>query len=81
LALTRKKNANKGKSDEEARAVSYDFARAPTLEELPQAHGVTPFESLDELKSNFWPEEETIEEFLAFLREIRSDLSLQLIGI
>ncbi len=71
MALTSKK-VNKG-TKEETFAVSRDFARAPTLEELAEAQGVKPITSVNHLPRDFWPEDESIEEFLCFLREIRSE--------
>jgi hypothetical protein len=47
-----------------------DFWKAHSLEELAQEQGVRPLQSADELKGD-WPEDESIDEFLQILREIR----------
>ncbi len=71
MALTSKK-VNKG-TKEETFAVSRDFARAPTLEELAEAQGVKPIKSLNELPTDPTIENAEIEWFLAELRRIRED--------
>jgi hypothetical protein len=39
--------------------------------ELARQQGVKPIQNMEELKGNFWPEEESIDEFLLWLRELR----------
>ncbi len=39
--------------------------------ELAKRQGVKPIRSMDELKGDFWPEEESVDEFLAWVRELR----------
>ena len=40
---------------------------------LAEAQGVKPLERFEALRGDFWPEEETGDEFLAWLREGRQD--------
>ena len=47
-------------------------ARA-TVEELARQQGVRPIEKAEDLLGDFWPEDEDIEDFLAALREWRSE--------
>lgn len=39
--------------------------------ELARQQGVKPIQNMDELKGDFWPEEESVDEFLAWVRELR----------
>jgi hypothetical protein len=39
--------------------------------ELARRQGVKPIENMDDLRGDFWPEEESIDDFLAWLRELR----------
>jgi hypothetical protein len=39
--------------------------------ELARRQGVKPIRSMDELRGDFWPEEESVDEFLAWVRELR----------
>ena len=41
------------------------------LRELAKQQGVKPIRSIEDLYGNFWPEEESIDEFLEWLRELR----------
>jgi hypothetical protein len=43
------------------------------LLELADAQGVKPVERFEDLLGDFWPEEETCDQFLAWLREGRRD--------
>jgi hypothetical protein len=43
------------------------------LLELAEAQGVKPVERFEDLLGDFWPEDETGEQFLAWLREGRRD--------
>ncbi len=47
-------------------------ARARLLR-LAKEQGVQPIQSIDDLQGDFWPEEESTEEFLAWLRETRQE--------
>jgi len=47
-----------------------DFWKGKTVEELAHEQGVKPVQSIDELQGD-WPEEDSIDEFLRFVREVR----------
>jgi hypothetical protein len=46
---------------------------AADLHALAEAQGVRPVERLEDLRVDFWPEEESGDQFLAWLREGRRD--------
>jgi hypothetical protein len=48
---------------------------SPTIAELAAEQGVKPIEDIDELVGDFWPEEESADEFLATLRAWRDGLN------
>ena len=50
--------------------VDSDFWKGKTVDELAREQGVKPIKSLDELAGD-WPEEDSIDDFLAFIREVR----------
>jgi hypothetical protein len=53
-------------------ALKYAREGHPSIEELAAAQGVKfPQDVRELMNGNFWPEEESIEEFLAFLDESR----------
>jgi hypothetical protein len=39
--------------------------------ELARRQGVKPIRNMAELQGDFWPEEESVDEFLAWVRELR----------
>ena len=41
--------------------------------ELARRQGVKPIKSVKELQGDFWPEDESVDEFLEWLREIRQE--------
>ena len=41
--------------------------------ELAKQQGVTPIRDINELKGDFWPEDESIDDFLAWLRATRRE--------
>ena len=47
------------------------FYKHKDLRDLIAEQGVKPITDIDELKGDFWPEDESIEEFIATLREWR----------
>lgn len=49
---------------------SGDFWKNHTLEDLAREQGVGPIKSADELAGD-WPEEDSIDEFLQLIREVR----------
>jgi len=46
-------------------------SRRRSLKELAAEQGVRPIASLDDLRADFWPEDESIDDFLAAVREWR----------
>jgi hypothetical protein len=50
-----------------------DGSDLPSLIALLAEQGVRPIQSIDELAGDFWPEDESMEEFLATLEEWRKD--------
>jgi hypothetical protein len=51
----------------------FGFWRHKSLEELAAEQGVRPIEDPEALLGDFWPEEESTEDFLAWLRKLRRD--------
>lgn len=51
----------------------YAFDALPELDTLADAQGVAPIEDIEQLVADFWPEDETIEEFMATLRRWRDE--------
>jgi hypothetical protein len=49
----------------------YASAGHPSIEELKLAQGTIPTVDARELRGDFWPEEENIDDFLTALREWR----------
>ena len=45
-------------------ALEATFWQGRTVTELAEAQGVKPLETLDELTSDFWPEDESIDDFI-----------------
>ncbi len=43
------------------------------IRELAKQQGVEPIKSIRELQGDFWPEEESVDDFLAWVREIRQE--------
>jgi hypothetical protein len=41
--------------------------------ELARRQGVKPIKSIKELQSDFWPEDESVDEFLELVRELRQN--------
>jgi hypothetical protein len=60
---------------EDVRALFEDLPRRPPADLLALAHaqGVKPAARFEDLLGDFWPEDETSEEFLAWLRQGRHD--------
>ncbi len=52
-----------------------DFAAQPprTLRELAAEQGVRPVERFEDLVGDFWPEDETVDEFIAAVRQWRRE--------
>lgn len=56
----------------------YDFAREAArrekhakLREIARQQGVKPIKSIKELQGDFWPEDESVDDFLELVRAIR----------
>lgn len=47
------------------------FWATPSLDEIIAQQGTKPVENLATLQGDFWPENESVEDFLAFLDESR----------
>lgn len=60
---------------EEVRSLFESLPRRSTadLQSLAEAQGVKPVERFEDLLGEFWPEDETCDEFIAWLREQRQD--------
>ena len=54
-----------------AEPVRYTATGHPTVEELMASQGTEPITDVSHLHGDFWPPEESIEEFLETLREWR----------
>ena len=52
----------------------YSATGHPSLEQLIEEQGTGPITDVSLLRGDFWPEEESIEEFLAMLHEWRGHL-------
>lgn len=55
------------------RSDALDFWEDRTLEEMAHAQGVTPIQSIEELSADFWPETESLDEFITTVRKWRSE--------
>jgi len=55
----------------ETKVPTSDFWQTKTVEELAVEQGVKPIENPDELLGDFWPEEESTDAFLIWLRKVR----------
>jgi hypothetical protein len=49
----------------------FDFDANPTLDELIAQQGKSPVTDLSELHGDFWPDDESIEDFLTALHDWR----------
>ena len=44
-----------------------------SIEELVAQQGVKPIENIDDLKGDFWPEDESVDDFIAAVRQWRDE--------
>lgn len=51
----------------------YSFDALPDLDALAEAQGVRPIENIDDLVADFWPEDESVEDFIAAATEGRRE--------
>jgi hypothetical protein len=57
---------------EEQRAKSPEESHA-RARELARRQGVEPIRSIEDLRGDFWPEKDSVDEFLSWVRSIRHD--------
>ncbi len=57
------------------KALSTKFRQGISLEQLRENQTPTTVHSLKDLAADFWPAEDSVEDFLAFLREQRREMS------
>ncbi len=50
-----------------------EFDALPDLDALAREQGVSPIENIDELIGDFWPEDESIDDFAATIRRWRDE--------
>ena len=56
-------------TEELARRESWmDFTAQPSLEVLAEQQGVVPISNIDDLRADFWPPDEDVDDFLAAIR-------------
>lgn len=55
------------------KTLSTQFFQGTTLKQLLAKHPPTTVDNLKNLAADFWPEEDSIEDFLAFLRQQRQE--------
>ncbi len=55
------------------RSASMDQSRARTIEELAAEQGVQPVTDFESLLGDFWPEDETADDFIAAVRAWRRE--------
>lgn len=58
----------------ELRTLSTQFWQGTTLEQLLASQHPITVNNLKDLAADFWPEEDSIEDFLAFLRQQRQEV-------
>ena len=61
----------KDKPDSPPEIVPYVSSGHPSIEQLMAEQGTGPITDVSELHGDFWPEEESVEEFVATIREWR----------
>ena len=61
------------RSDSGAPRGLYSFDALPDLDALAAAQGIQPIENIDDLALDFWPEDESIEDFIAAAMEGRHE--------
>jgi len=60
-----------GEPENRPASVSYAASGHPSIEELMAEQGTAPITDVSELHGDFWPEEESVEDFVATIREWR----------
>jgi hypothetical protein len=64
---------NHGRSHEQSQSGHSFFTATHDIETLAEEQGVSPITDFDQLLGDFWPEDESIEDFVATLREWRCE--------
>ena len=59
----------------EFRTLSTQFWHGTTLKQLLATQTPTPVHDIKDLAANFWPEEDSIDDFLTFLRQQRQEVT------
>ncbi len=49
------------------------FWQGATISELAEAQGVKPIQTLDDLWGDFWPEDESIDDFITLIQQWRHE--------
>ena len=65
------RNQRHGQEDNPPATVSYAASGHPSLEQLMAEQGTGPISDVSVLHGDFWPEEESVEEFVLTVREWR----------
>ena len=65
------RHQREGQPDHRPATVPYAASGHPSIEQLMSEQGTGPITDVSALHGDFWPEEESIEEFLATLYEWR----------
>jgi hypothetical protein len=60
-----------GQPDSPSMAVPYAASGHPSIEQLVAEQGTGPITDVSMLHGSFWPEEESVEDFVATIREWR----------
>ena len=60
-----------GGEEKRSATVPYAASGHPSIEQLMAEQGTAPITDVSALHGNFWPEEESVEEFVATVREWR----------
>ena len=62
-------------SQPDLKALSTQFWQGISLQQLRATQAPTTVTSLEDLATDFWPAEDSVEDFLTFLREQRQEIS------
>jgi hypothetical protein len=65
------RHQRKGQPDCRPATVPYSASGHPSIEQLMAEQGTGPITDVSLLHGDFWPEEESVEEFVATIREWR----------
>ena len=66
-----KRQQRDGELENRPATVPYASSGHPSIEQLMAEQGTGPITDVSVLHGNFWPEEESVEEFVATIREWR----------